>query len=302
MSSDKVKTTGTSEEVLQYYSRNWEKIANCYSLDEEGLPVDPAWYRRRLYQDFLRRHRPTSLLDIGCGGGWTVLDALQLGIDAKGIEPVLELKNFGSNLIKQNGFDPKKISQDDLNSCMTLPSDSLDCIALLSVLAHVPFKRWDEIHQNISRILRPGGKFFAAYRNELFDLYTFNSFTVEFYDKSLWNCQPCTQLHTNQYVNKLKELIKNPDVPGEYFTDAQDKSFGRLERIKMNPLSLPLYLAQFNLQVKLTKYYHFHCAPPLMLKEIENYRHINHQLELSMSDDWRGNFMAAVFVIEAVRV
>ena len=45
--------TATSNDVLNYYSNNWERIANCYDLDDRGLPVDPAWYRRRLYNQFL---------------------------------------------------------------------------------------------------------------------------------------------------------------------------------------------------------------------------------------------------------
>ena len=95
MGLDKNSDTGTSEEVLGYYSRNWDKIANCYDVDEVGLPIDPAWYRKRLYIEFLQRNKPQSVLDIGCGGGSSVLDALELGIDVRGIEPVAELKNHG---------------------------------------------------------------------------------------------------------------------------------------------------------------------------------------------------------------
>jgi SAM-dependent methyltransferase len=302
MNSYSKSGTGRSEDVLEYYSRNWAEVANCYVLDEQGLPTDPAWYRRRLYKDFLVRNKPATVLDVGCGGGWTVLDALEFGLDARGIEPVSELKDFGCNLLQQHGRDPDRIKQDDLSVCATLPADSLDCIAFLSVLPHVPRERWDDVHRNTARILRPGGRFIASYRNELFDLYTFNSFTIEFYHKSLWGCQPCIPLRTNRHLDMLKGLVTNPDVPGPYFTAAKDKSFGKLDRVKSNPLSMSSYLSQFGLQVEHRKYYHFHCVPPLLSDAIEDYRDINHQLELTMSDDWRGNFMAAIFMIEAVRI
>ena len=45
--------TGTSKDVLTYYHNNWDKIANCYNLDKDNIPIDPAWYRRRLYNNFL---------------------------------------------------------------------------------------------------------------------------------------------------------------------------------------------------------------------------------------------------------
>lgn len=293
--------TGTSEEVLKYYSRNWEKIANCYAMDPSGLPADPAWYRRRLYQEFLDRTRPASVLDIGCGGGWTVLDALERGVDARGIEPVVELKEFGCNLLRQAGHDASQIAQGDLASIASLPDGSEDCIALLSVLPHVPRDRWDDVHVDIARSLKPGGRLIAAYRNELFDLFTFNSITMEFYDKSLWSNDACSPLRNNETLGHLKGLITNPDLPGPYFTAAKDKSFGDLDRMKSNPMTMPSYLSKFGLEVERTRFFHFHCVPPLLAERVDEYRSINHELELSMSDDWRAHFMAAIFMVEVVK-
>lgn len=301
MGIDSKGSTGTSEEVLDYYARNWDKIANCYDMDDQGLPADPAWYRRRLYQQFLDSARPNSVLDIGCGGGWTVLDALERGIKARGIEPVGELKEFGCKLIQKHGYDAAQITQDDLACIADLPTASEDCIALLSVLPHVPRDQWDDVHKNIARVLKPGGRFIAAYRNELFDLFTFNSITMEFYDKSLWDSEPCASLRDNNTLELLKGLVTNPDVPGPYFSAAKDKSFGNLERMKSNPMTMPSYLEQFGLHVERTRFFHFHCVPPILASKVDNYRTINHQLELTASDDWQAHFMAAIFMVEVVK-
>jgi SAM-dependent methyltransferase len=301
MTSQAGANSATGPDVLDYYARNWQAIANCYALDARGFPVDVAWYRRRLYNDFLERRKPASVLDIGCGGGWTVLDALEKGLDARGIEPVAELKAHGCDLLQKHGHDADRIQQADLAMLSTLPSQSVDCIALLSVLAHVPVERWDEVHREIARVLRPGGWFVTAYRNELFDLFTFNSLTLEFYDKSLWGCEPCEPLRTGPRLELLKGLITNPDLPGPYFTAAEDKSFGQLRRVKSNPLTMPAYLGEFGLRVDRTAFYHFHCVPPLMASQVDDYQPINHQLELTMSTDWRGTFMCAMFFVEAAR-
>lgn len=301
MNNESKVNTGTSEGVLDYYSRNWDKIANCYDVDENGLPIDPAWYRRRLYNKFLDRVKPSNLLDVGCGGGWTVLDALKKGIDARGIEPVAELKNYAVNLLTSNNYEGSRVEQQDLAVLSELPDASFDCLSLLSVLPHVPQDKWDDVHNDMMRVLKPGGRLVAAYRNELFDLFTFNSFTVELYDKVLWNNEPCNEIAAEERVNKLKSLITNSDVPGPYFTAAKDKSFGNLDRVKSNPLTMPEYLDQFSLKVVNTQYYHFHCVPPLLSTQVDNYREVNHQLELSMSQNWRGNFMAAIFMIEAIK-
>ncbi len=302
MSNNQRKNTGTSEDVLSYYSRNWEKIAGCYDLDLNGLPVDPAWYRRRLYQDFLKRVKPLSVLDIGCGGGWTVLDALQDGINARGIEPVIELQKFGTELLSKNGYSRGSIAQDDLSILREMPDGQEDCIALLSVLPHVPFEDWDLVHTDISRTLKPGGKFFAAYRNTLFDMYTFNSLTLEFYDQGLWGTESTKDLHTDDVLSHLKGLITNPDLPGQYYTMAVDKSFGGLKRIKSNPLEIGSYFASFGLKLDRTRFYHYHCAPPLMMQKLPNYKSINHAMELKLADDWRGHLMCAMFVVEVTKV
>lgn len=301
MNTKSRSNTGTSEEVLDYYARNWDKIANCYSMGEDGLPSDPAWYRRRLYQEFLDLTRPASVLDIGCGGGWTVLDAIERGVDARGIEPIAELKEFGVQLLQRGGHDGSRITQDDLSSLANLPAASEDCIALLSVLPHVPQDRWDAVHSDIARVLKPGGRLIAAYRNELFDLFTFNSITMEFYDMALWNNAVCSSLRNNETLEMLKGLITNPNLPGPYFTAAKDKSFGNLARMKSNPMTMSSYLGKFNLRIERTRFFHFHCVPPILASSVGDFRSINHQMELSMSDDWRAHFMAAIFMVEVVR-
>lgn len=301
MSNSRERNTGTSGDVLSYYARNWEKIAKCYEVDSNGLPVDPAWYRRRLYRDFLGRTKPASVLDIGCGGGWTVLDALQSGVNARGIEPVAELQKFGIELLSKNGYPQECIAQDDLSVLREMPDEKEDCIALLSVLPHVPAQDWDSVHSDISRALKPGGKFFAAYRNTLFDLYTFNSFTLEFYDQSLWDTAAAKDIHTDEALTHLKGLIAHPDLPGPYHTMAVDKSFGELQRVKSNPLTIASYLSSFGLTLDRVRFYHYHCAPPLMMQKLSKYKEMNHQMELQLPDDWRGHFMCAMFVVEVTK-
>lgn len=295
------KNTATSPEVLEYYARNWEAIANCYELGEDGLPIDVAWYRRKLYQEFLDARRPSQILDIGCGGGWTVLDALERGLDARGIEPVRALQQHGTTLLSSHGHDPDRIAQADLAVLADLPDESVDCIALLSVLSHVPQSDWQRVHGHIGRVLRKGGWFIAAYRNELFDFFTFNSFTVQFYDQVLWGTDAAAPLQASGALERLKTLVTNPDLPGPYHTESTDKSFGRMARKRANPLTTAEFLGPAGLRPVATSFYHFHCVPPLILGDEPNARSVNHAMELGLCRDWRGNFMAAMFVVEAVK-
>ena len=290
--------TATSNDVLNYYSNNWERIANCYDLDDRGLPVDPAWYRRRLYNQFLEKHKPKSVLDIGCGGGWTTLDSLKLGVKTIGLEPVIELKDFAENLLQKEGFDGKNILNEDLLYIKTLENNSQDCIALLSVIPHVPLNKIEKIHKELYRVLKPGGKLVIAYRNELFDLFTFNSITLEFYKNRIWELDELKKLsETPEVLKALSGLINNPDLPGKFHTNAKDKSFGKLNRFKTNPLTIKEYLSSFGLKWLESHFYHFHAVPPLISYKVQDFKKINHHLELNYSSDWRANFMCPMYLV-----
>jgi SAM-dependent methyltransferase len=286
-------------DVLAYYERNWKRIVQCYDLDADGLPIDPAWYRRRLYNEFLDRERPTRVLDVGCGGGQTVLDAYRRGLTCHGVEPVGPLRDAARKLLHDNGVDDSNIHDGDLSTIGVDARAAYDCVSLLSVLPAIPFSEWNTAHRAITANVRPGGYFIAAYRNHLFDLYTFNSFTVEFYGTALWETAAAAPLRTDRVVGALKGLVTHPDVPGPFHTDSPDKSFGRLERPKSNPLTLPAYLRTFGLQVERLRFCHFHCVPPLLQDEVADFRRINHEMELTLADDWRGHIMAAMVFVEA---
>jgi len=290
--------TGTSKKVLNYYSNNWNEIANCYHLDDDGFPSDPAWYRRRLYNLFLEKYNPKSVLDIGCGGGWTVLDSLKLGIKTIGIEPVVELKIFAEKLINKEGYKGENILLEDLLYIESLKDNSQDCIALLSVIPHVPTNKLDRIHKELYRVLKPGGKLVIAYRNELFDFFTFNSITLEFFKNRIWELDELQKISKNSKVLKaLRGLVKNPDLPGKFHTNVKDKSFGKLDRFKTNPLTIQNYLSSYGFKWLESNFYHFHAVPPLMSNKVKDLKKINHYLELNYSNDWRAKFMCPMYLV-----
>lgn len=292
--------TGTSRDVLEYYSKNFQSILNCYSLGDDGFPVDPAYYRRRLYNKFLNDNRPSKILDIGCGGGYTVLDALNLGLDAYGIEPVDALVANGKKILRENNQSEDRICKDDLANIVNY-KERYDLVSLLSVLPHVPESLWESAHRDIAGLISSDGVYFGVYRNALFDLYTFNSFTIDFYLENLLADVDFSEDKSGVQL-RLRELISFPDIPGREHTNARDKNFGKLERVKSNPLTIGKYLKSFRLDVEKIQYYHFHCLPPIAMNKMNDYKGTNHKMELSMSDSWQGAFMAAMFIVQARKV
>ena len=293
--------TGTSQEVLEYYQRNWKEILRCYEVGEDDLPRDAAFYRRQIYLKILYETNADNILDIGCGGGRTVLDALEMGRKVQGIEPIEPLVKEAKTLLAESGQNPGLIRQADMAEVQNWKPHTFGTVAMLSVLPHVDPNKWDFTHQYVRSLLVKGGYFIASYRNDLFDLFTFNSFTIDFILNTLWNCRTLQRFHAKESVEGLKKLIKNPDIPGPFYTDAKDKSFGKLTRVNSNPLGMPSYLYRFGLRVLKTYFYNYHCAPPLLRENIDDYRILSHRMDMEMSEDWRGHFMASTFVICATR-
>ncbi|MCZ6775499.1 MAG: class I SAM-dependent methyltransferase, partial [Ignavibacteria bacterium] len=129
--------TGTSQEVLEYYKRNWKEIVSCYDIGEDGLPRDPAFYRRRVYLNILQESKADNILDVGCGGGRTVLDALQMGRQAQGIEPIEPLAKEAKTLLAEFGQDPDLIKKADMAELQYWNRRTFGTVAVLSVLPHV---------------------------------------------------------------------------------------------------------------------------------------------------------------------
>jgi SAM-dependent methyltransferase len=283
-------------QVREYYSRNWTKIVQCYDLDEHGLPTDSAWYRRQIYIKYLENFKPRDSLDVGCGGGQTVIDALERGILARGVEPIKEMVHHGRQLLARNGFEGDAIQEGDASVLHDWPDSSVDSIAFLSVLPHIPRSEWDDIHREIHRVLRPSGTAIIAYRNQLFDLYTINRYTFEFFMEEFFSSGEFDEPTRQDIEPRLRSLIPNYHLPQLEHTNSEDKSFGKLQRARMNPFDVRDYVRSFGFKIEEISVCNFHPQPPLLGPDSLKLRKIKHRLEESWSTNWRGYFMSSMFV------
>jgi SAM-dependent methyltransferase len=238
-------------------------------------------------------------LDIGCGGGHTLLDACALGLSPVGIEPVPELVKFGKTLLSENGFDSERILQGDASTLLRVEEGSLDCISMLSVIPHIPESEWAQVHESISRGLSRTGKTFIAYRNELFDLYTANSFTHEFYQENFFSHWSYSEDKCHELMENLVAHIPNSTQPGTNHTNSDDKKFGNLKRVRSNPLVQAQYLSEFGLKIDEIMFCNFHPKLPSMGSLSREEISIKHNLELDLANKWQGYFMASMFIIVA---
>jgi ubiquinone/menaquinone biosynthesis C-methylase UbiE len=92
-----------------------------------------------------------SVLDVGCGPGWSVIEFLGRGYRAQGVEPCEYLHQqelrvpAGLGIVKKGAI-----------TSIPFPADSFDLVFCTDVLEHVPEK---DIHQALSELIRVSKKY-----------------------------------------------------------------------------------------------------------------------------------------------
>ncbi|MBK9479063.1 MAG: methyltransferase domain-containing protein [Bacteroidetes bacterium] len=221
-----------------------------------------------------------NILDFGCGDAVIFPDFLKKGANIKGIDISSEIIEIGKQSLKKAGYDPSIISCNDVSYLKKIPSASLDAVMSYNVLAYLSTEEDLEFYKQVSRILKKGGYLIVSHSNELFDMYTFNKYTVEFFNTHF--------IQESSYKNKIKELMKNSNVPENLVT----------YNVRENPLCYKFKLAAFKLKEDSQEFSHYHDAPPVLLKK----KVYKDTLKVKESDKWKLMFQCSTYFSRSVKV
>ena len=115
-----------------------------------------ARWRRQRAQEIARRHAPGSVLDVGCGRGWTLHHLRELGWTVEGIEL--------DDLAAQHARDGLHLPVSDGGFQVDDPrEDHFDAIIIWHVLEHLPDA--PRALATLARLLKPGGVLSLAVPN-----------------------------------------------------------------------------------------------------------------------------------------
>jgi ubiquinone/menaquinone biosynthesis C-methylase UbiE len=234
-----------------------------------------------LRTNFVIRLFPTkveSVVDFGCGEGFfsEIMLRNKLAKDIVAIDP-------SDNLIKIARANPAlnqnnncKIVHGGVGSLKEIKDVSRDLVVALNVLAYMTRLEEELFYKECFRILKPGGHLLVTHSNELFDMFTMNNLTVDFFKSEFGvDIGSCIDL-------------KNVEPIETY-------------AIRENPLSYSLKLKSFGFDQQNIDFFHHHSVLPRMAEtSIRNLVTPEFEKrEKNEMGDWKEYFMSSTFGVLA---
>ena len=252
-------------------------------------------FRLKIFLDLLHLIKPNKILDVGCGSGQPLLSILKNGFNANGFDFSPEMVEQSQKLLTENGFDPNKVSKNNMEDIQGIENASFDCIVGLGSLYYS--RNFNKTMKDVANILPYGGNLIFSLRNDLFSFFSQNKYSLSFLLEKMIPFQNFTPKLKNEIENFYS--IRYPDQSFEKkFNTVDDK---KIYSLSHNPLTVENeVLKPVGLKLENIYYYHFHSLPPVF--EHTNTLEFRQQsVLLENPTDWRGAFMSSSFVVHATK-
>ena len=143
-------------------SSKWDKM---YSENTEYLDEEIFRQRRDFTISYIQNNfsKDAVLCDIGCGAGPITAELLKQGYNIIGLDYSADMLTNAKARIRNNGSNKNVLINGD---CESLPfaSNTFDAVICLGVISYVEF--YENIIEEIQRILKPNATSIITYRNE----------------------------------------------------------------------------------------------------------------------------------------
>lgn len=274
MINDKIK----QRKICKKY---FEDNVNLWDVYYEGNG-NPYKYNLDKVKAILKKCGGKTLLDIGCGSGKTLCDFIKMGFESDGCD-------FATNAVMETRKKMNRLGINDNVYLIDIEDEYLkkkyDVIVSIGVFPHITDDR--NALSNVVKMLNRNGTVIIQFRNELFNLFTFNSYSKTTFKKLI-------------PFNLLSDKLKNDFdvfINQKFSSGSINSEFKILSKFD-NPLNIDGLFKSVGLEIKNIYFFHYHVLPPIFqLNNNDEFLTMSEKLE--KSNDWRGYFLASSFIVEA---
>lgn len=286
-------TNDPISKVKNYYDQEAHDYTLMYKKNYHGYPA--SLIRLKIINSRLKKLKIKKILDVGCGTCAPMISFLKNGFLVKGIDFSEEMIKEGKLELKKAGFNPNLIKSGDVEKPSAFPKDKFDVVIASGVFPHLLNEK--KVLTNFNKILKPKGRVFIEFRNELFSNYTLNKYSYDFFLNKLLD----TKILPKELSNDVKSFLSKKFDVINYKNTSKKIHFTEILAKFHNPLSLENDLFKpSGFFIENIHFYHFHVLPPIFeKKDPKLFRKLS--LKLEKTNDWRGYLMASAFVVEAIK-
>lgn len=234
-----------------------------------------------------------KLLDAGCGTARLLIECIKGGWDGEGCDAAPKMVEIARGELKAHGISPDRVTHQDITDLAGYESYSFDAIICAGVLEYLTPEEDAAAFTAFARVLKPGGVLIVENINALFDLVTFNRFTLRFIDEQFVSMFFGEQERI-AIREELRRLVAHPDKPdpsGIYST-VRDRVYTKSE----NPLTYSNKVRAIGFEESDRVYYRFHAVPPLLFENNPRYEAFAIPREDEYKRHWAGTFLATGFI------
>lgn len=280
----------------EYYDQETKDYLQMYEKEYSSYPADLIRFQSIILKR-LKYLKVKTILDAGCGSCWPMRELLNSGFNVIGFDFSKKMIDEGKKVLANSNFDPDLISVGDIEKDSSLPKKKFDSAIALGVFTHLLDQK--KALMNINKRLKSKGKVLLQFRNDLFDSFTLNNYSYDFFLQSLIDVRKFP-IAIRKDISDF--YLKKLSIQNNSEKSTRKVSYNDVLASFSNPLTIGDELFKpCGFKLDKIHFYHYHALPPMFESK---YPEIFKKMSMSIEspNSWKGYFMASAFVVEATKI
>ena len=172
-----------TQETRDYFDKNtefWSSLFNesIYGTTTQRVRIVSNKINDLLDGEFSNKPRNEfTHLDFGCGTGQLAAISASMGIQVIAVDIASGMIDATKSEVEKVSADNARVFQGGIDSLADIETSSIDVFSALGLIEYLTLTELDVFLDNVTRILRPGGRAYIGSRNRLFNIFSENKFT-----------------------------------------------------------------------------------------------------------------------------